>query len=147
MDFQDHFLFSIAIGQLFLRHSSFIVLVLFYFISFTFSSFPDIDLYLEKRIKGIKSFKHRYLFHSIIFYVGIYLLLYSFNTIYLNLIFIVILSHIFLDIFGKKGVNLFYPLVDHFYRIKLPFLVVRILVILFFIFSSTYFYGSYHNLF
>lgn len=141
MDFQDHFIFALACGQFYLKyHDNFVNIVLFYFLSFFFASFPDVDLAFE-RFK-IKALKHRFLFHSLLFYFFIYLILFFIFDGYfiLNFIFIIIFSHIILDVFGKKGVNLFYPIINKFYRIDAPKIVVRIATILFFIFSSMFFY-------
>jgi len=77
------------------------------------ATIPDIDSEYSKigrKSKIIsKSFKHRGFFHSIIFGIGIYLILISYNLSFSREFIIGYFSHILLDMFNYKPTQILWP--------------------------------------
>ncbi len=132
-----HVLFGISVVNFFIRNQnhSLISLIIIYFITIIFSTLPDVDLKMKSIIK------HRTLTHSllaiiILYYVfiGIERSVKGFNHNITLIALISYSSHIFLDIFSKKGISLFFPLSSRI-RFYITPLIVKILIITLFVIS------------
>ncbi len=117
--------------------------IIFFFLVLLGSILPDIDERKSKinRWSGILGiviaffFKHRGLFHSILFHLGIFFIIYHFfNLYYASGLFIGYLAHVLGDGVTLMGLSLFYPFSN--FKVKGPikvggFLESIILVVLF----------------
>jgi len=115
MKFNTHFSFGILVAFFtiyFLKPEHSIIL---FFLIALFSILPDIDLhtsYIGKKVK-IFSFTfefmlgHRGIFHSLWVPILLYVVLAKFG---LELAVIGYLSHLLLDMFNRKGIKLFWPI-------------------------------------
>lgn len=119
MLFYTHLAFSILGGIYFIEFFPVKSKILFFFMLILFASLPDIDTSKSKigRKTGIFSkiinffFGHRGLFHSLLFIMVGYLLLYFLPDKIFALAFLVgFSSHLILDAMTHEGIMPFYPL-------------------------------------
>ncbi len=117
--------------------------LLYYLITIIVSTLPDIDLRLPL-------VKHRTITHSLIAVVFIYFLSYFIiSKVHLPLfnIKLVIIaslsysSHLFLDIFSKKGILLFYPFKKRI-KIFIDPIILKIIILTLFVISFKMLFSS-----
>ena len=146
MLFRTHLAFSFLIGLYIIDFLKIKNQILFMLILLFFSVFPDIDESSSKIFKKLKPFSyiailsgHRNIFHTIYFPIAIAGILFIFNLKLLSLaVLIGYLLHLLLDMFTKKGINLFYPItkkrIKGFIKVgslieKIIFIILIILII------------------
>jgi len=114
--FKTHFMFSLLIGLLTFKYFNLNPFI-FVLILVLAGSLPDIDhskSFIGRKLFFISwiinlFFGHRKLIHSLIFALFLsYLVKLSFNDYYIPF-FIGYLTHLFLDLITKQGLQLFYP--------------------------------------
>jgi inner membrane protein len=108
MMWNTHLAFGLFVALLFPFSWLFVLLVL------VGSLLPDLDSSKSKFGRKVKIigwlFKHRGLLHSVLFGVGLFIILYFFGFGYLGLGLLVgIFSHLVADAFTKEGIRFFYP--------------------------------------
>ena len=116
---RTHLLFSVILGLFYIDYFGFEgSKILFYLTLAVGSLLPDIDhpkSILGRKIWPVSSiinflFGHRSIMHSLFFIFAVCLLVYFLWPLYFIPAFIGLLSHLFLDVLSKEGLNLLYPL-------------------------------------